>query len=225
LRRFHRTRGWNVSSSSLAWDTEILTPTFLEYWAVRYTLPSPHVHWTGVRLARWQGACQDSRVVVCGLAGALTSDLAPGTVLIPHRVSLADGKEMACDPTLVDAFITAARTLHVPLDTRPLLTSQSLIVGNDRLSWEQRGFIAADMETGLLRGQNLRVATIRVVLDTPAYDLSLNWLHPLGALAQPRLWGQMFWLSWVAPRNALLAAQVLKIGLGAEPACVSPKFR
>lgn len=193
---------------------EILAPTFLEYWAVRRTFPHAHASWTGVGLARWKGISQGSVVVVCGLAGALASGLSPGTVLIPERVGLADGRNMHCDPVLVQALVTAARTLHLRLDTGPLLTAQSLIVGSDRLHWSQQGFVAVDMETGLLAGRDLRVAAIRVVLDCPEHDISLDWLRPMGALLQPLFWRELFWLSRVAPQYALRAAQVLKVGLG-----------
>ena len=197
---------------------EILAPTFLEYWAVRRTfrtLPHARTSRAGVRLARWKGARQGSIVVVCGLAGALVPGLRPGTVLIPDRVGLADGRIMYCDPAIVQALVTAARTLQFRPDTGPLLTAQSLIAGGDRHDWSQRGFVAADMETGLLAGQNLRVATIRVVLDSPEHGISPDWLRPTRALLQPQLWRELFWLSRVAPRYALRAAYVLKVGLGA----------
>jgi hypothetical protein len=77
--------------------------------------------------------------------------------------------------------------------------------------------VAADMETGLLAGRNLRVATIRVVLDSPEHGISSDWLRPTRALLQPPLWRELFWLSRVAPLYALRAAHVLKIGLGTGP--------
>ncbi len=196
---------------------EILAPTFLEYRAVRCTLPHAHASWAGVRLARWKGVCQGSIVIVCGLAGALAPGLLPGTVLIPEQVGLADGRIMRCDPALVQSLVTAAHTLHFRPDTRPMLTAHSLIVGDARRDWFQRGFVAADMETGLLAGRNLRVATIRVVLDSPEHTISADWLRPTRALLQPSLWRELFWLSRAAPRYALRAAQVLKVGPGAEP--------
>ena len=195
-------------------SVEILAPTFLEYWAVRRTIPHAHASWAGVRLARWKGARQGSVVVVCGLAGALAPGLHPGTVLIPDWVGLADGRIVHCDPILVQALLKAARALHFQPDTGPLLTAQSLIVGGDRHDWSERGFVAADMETGLLAGRNLRVATIRVVLDSPEHGISQDWLRPTSALLQPSLWKELFWLSRVAPQYALRAAHVLKVGLG-----------
>ena len=204
-------------------SVEILAPTFLEYWAVRRTLPHAPASWAGVRLARWKGVCQGSIVVVCGLAGALAPGLPPGTVLIPDRVGLADGSIMHCDPTLVQALVTAARTLHFRPDTGPLLTAQSLVVGRERHDWSQQGFVAADMETGLLAERNQRVATVRVVLDNPEHGISPNWLRPTKALLQPQLWWELFWLSRTAPRYALRAAQVLKVGLDSGPGSMFPE--
>jgi hypothetical protein len=199
---------------------EILAPTILEYWAVRRIIPHAHAKWAGVRLARWQGVRQGATVVVCGLAGALASGLPSGTVLIPDRVGLPDGSSMHCDPVLVQALVTAAHTLHFRPDTGPLLTAPSLVVEDSRQNWFQRGFVAADMETGLLIGQNLRVATIRVVLDSPDRGISPDWLKPARAMLRPQLWPELFWLGRAAPQYALRAAQVLKVGLGMVPDCL-----
>lgn len=188
---------------------EILAPTFLEYWAVRCILPHARVSQAGVRLTRWKGANQGDIVIVCGLAGALAPGLRPGTVLIPERVGLPDGRMMHCDPMLVQSLVIAAHTLHFQPDMGPLLTAPSLIVGDERHGWLQRGFVAADMETGLLARRNLRVATVRVVLDSPEHGISSDWLRPTKALLQPSLWRELFWLSYMAPYYALRAAHVL----------------
>jgi hypothetical protein len=192
---------------------QILAPTLLEYRAVRRTLADADVRWAGVSLARWKRARDGSIVVVCGLAGALTPGLLPGTVLIPELVGLPDGRTVYCDVELVHALVAAARTLGFEPDTGPLLTAPSLVVGAARQEWAERGFVAADMETGLLAERHLRVATIRVVLDSPDHGISRQWLRPAGALLRPRLWGELFWLCRAAPPYALRAARVLKAGL------------
>ena len=192
---------------------QVLAPTLLEYWAARRTLRGADVRWAGVRLARWKGARDGSIVVVCGLAGALTRSLRPGTVLVPERVGLPDGRTMRCGPELVHVLVTAARTLGFQPDTEPLLTAPSMVAGPARQEWAHRGFVAVDMETGLLAGRSLRVATIRVVLDSPDHGISRQWLSPAGAWLRPRLWSELFWLCRVAPPYALRAARVLKAGL------------
>lgn len=212
--RHHLTDNQNAASLQAIHNVEILAPTLLEYWAVRWMLPQARVSLAGVRLARWRGAHRRSTVVVCGLAGALAPDLLPGTVLVPRWVGLADGSIMHCDTAMRQALEVAAHRLHFRLHTGPLLTAQSLIVGNDRHRWYQQGFVAADMETGLLAARNLRVAAVRVVLDNPEHGLSPEWLQPTRALLQPQLWRELLWLSHEAPRYALRAGQVLKVGLG-----------
>ena len=192
---------------------QILAPTLLEYWAVRRTLPTGATNWAGVGLAHWPGARDGSIVVVCGLAGALTRGLRPGTVLVPEWVGLPDGRTMDCDSELVQALVAAARTLGFEPDAGPLLTAPSMVVGPARQEWAARGFVAVDMETGLLAGRNLRVATIRVALDSPDHRIARQWLRPAGALLRPRLWRELFWLCRVAPPYALRAARVLKVGL------------
>jgi hypothetical protein len=196
---------------------QILAPTLLEYWAARRTLPGADVRWAGVRLAHWKGARAGSIVVICGLAGALVPGLRPGTVLVPGSVSLPDGTMVHCDAQLVRALETAACTLGFQPDTRPLLTAPSLVVDSARQEWADRGFVAADMETGLLAERNLRVATIRVVLDSPEHRISREWLSPVSAVLRPRLWGELFWLCRVVPPYALRAARVLKAGLEQVP--------
>ena len=191
----------------------ILAPTWLEYRAARRMLPEAGVTRAGVRLARWHGAREGSSVVVCGLAGALTPGLRPGTILIPEQVGLPDGQVMRCDPALVHALTAAARALGFQADTGPLLTARSLVVGAARDDWARRGFVAADMETGLLTARNLRVATVRVVLDSPEQGISQEWLRPAEAMLRPKLWGELFWLCRVAYPYALRAATVLKGGL------------
>jgi len=213
LRHYH-TDHQNAASLQAIHNVEILAPTLLEYWAVRWTLPHARVNLAGVQLARWRGARRRSIMVVCGLAGALAPDLLPGTVLVPRWVGLADGSIMHCDTTMRQALEAAARRLHFRLHTGPLLTAQSLVVGDDRYRWYHQGFVAADMETGLLAARNLRVATIRVVLDNPEHGISPDWLQPTRALLQPQLWRELLWLSHEAPRYALRAGQVLKVGLG-----------
>ena len=191
----------------------ILAPTLLEYWAVRRTLPTAAARWAGVGLARWQPAREGSIVVVCGLAGALVPGLRPGTVLVPGSVGLPDGTMVHCDAELVRALVAAARTLGFRPVTGPLLTAPAFVAGAARQQWAGRGFVAADMETGLLAERNLRVATIRVVLDSPERGISREWLSPASAVLRPEIWGELFWLCRVAPPYALRAATVLKVGL------------
>lgn len=191
-------------------DTQVLTPTFLERWAVRRRLPRPHPVWTGVRLARWRGAREGAVVVVCGLAGALTPSLLPGCVLVPEWVGRPDGTILRCDAELTRALIEGAAALGYQPETGPLLTAPTLVTGAEREAWARRGYVAADMETGLLAGQGLRVATIRVILDGVRDPISAQWLTPLRALPRLSMWQELWWLFRAAPAYSLRAAEVLE---------------
>jgi hypothetical protein len=124
---------------------------------------------------------------------------------------------MRCDVALVQELVADARTLSFQPDSGPLLTAPSMVVGAARQKWAEHGFVAVDMETGLLAERNLRVATIRVVLDSPEHRISREWLSPVSAVLRPRLWGELFWLCRVVPPYALRAARVLKAGLEQVP--------
>jgi hypothetical protein len=63
------------------------------------------------------------------------------------------------------------------------------------------------METGFVKAR--RVASVRVVLDTPERELSDAWLKPWSVLIRPDAWGQALWVAREAPRCARLAAAVL----------------
>lgn len=191
----------------------VLTPTLLEYWAAR-GIRTLRPTWAGIGLTRWQGAAEGSVVVVCGLAGALVPGIHPGTVLLSEKVGLADGTALACDPELTAAFREVARERGYRIETRPMLTSGSLVVGRAREQWAQHGYVAADMETGLLAGRGLRIAAVRVVLDTPTRPLSPAWvLRPHLAMLQPANWAELSWLCQVALPYSQRAAGIARAGL------------
>jgi hypothetical protein len=188
----------------------VLAPTLLEYCAARCTMPTATLSWSGVGLARWKGVSPGTAVVVCGLAGALAPDMAPGTVLVPERIGMSDGEVLQCDVAITEALVRGARARGLKTDARPLLTARTLVSGSARRDWAGHGYAATDMETGLLAGRGLRVATVRVVLDGPGHEISPNWLRPMSAMRQPRLWSEMLWLCRYAPYFALRAARVLR---------------
>lgn len=193
---------------------QILAATSLEAWAVRLRLPGVPVVRTGVALRRRPRA-DGAVAVMCGLAGALAPDLPPGTVVVPEVVGLADGRRLPCHAGWVAALTSAAQQLGLRTETDPLLTAATLVTGNARAYWAGQGYVAADMETGLLAGNGWQVATVRVILDTPARSIAEEWERPMRAVLQPRLWGELIWLAHSAPRYSLRAARVVGLALTA----------
>lgn len=192
---------------------EILAPTGLEYWAVRAVRPRARVRKVGVGLSGWDVGARGTGAIVCGLAGGLLPALPPGTVLIPELIGTAEGAVIRCDGELRQALWQGARAIGFDPEGGPLLTAGTLVTGVARQEWAARGFVAADMETGLLAGRTDRLATVRVVLDSPERSLSERWLAPGRAISQPSLWPELLWLAWAAPRYAVRAARVAAAGV------------
>ena len=52
----------------------------------------------------------------------------------------------------------------------------------------------------LLAAMVPRVAAVRVILDTPAHEISPAWVNPRRAAADPRNWREAAWLARWVPR-------------------------
>jgi len=191
----------------------ILAPTLLEYVAAKCVLPGADVIWSGIGLARLRHWDRTRLYLICGLAGGLTSDVRPGTLLIPERVGLADGRLFDCDGDAVAALHAALSLTHAPVDARPMLTADGMVVGRARSAWAGRGFVGVDMETGKLARAGARVATVRVVLDSVGQEISAEWRQPLLTLRRSSSWKELSWLARAAPRYAWAAARALKPGM------------
>ncbi len=188
----------------------IVAATSLEARAVRRHAPSAAVVESGVGLARLTGALAGA-AISCGLAGGLRDDLPTGTIIIPSAVATRDGTAIECDPAWTARLRAGARNLGYAFIDAALLTSDVLVVGEERALWASRGFAAVDMETGRIRADG--IAAVRVVLDTPQRELSRDWLNPARAMMRPKNWGQMLWLAREGPRCADLAARVIAAAL------------
>ncbi|MGH7902516.1 MAG: hypothetical protein ACREPA_00120 [Candidatus Dormibacteraceae bacterium] len=148
-------------------------------------------------------------VIVCGVGGALSADLEPGTVFVPDRLALSSGGSVELDPGLGAELRGAVARLGIDAAAGGLLTATRMVTGAERREWARRGFHLVDMETGLVAASGRRLAGIRVVLDTPRHELSPRWGRPGRAALDPRLWGQMVWLARFAPAYADRAARVV----------------
>lgn len=184
----------------------MVAATRLEAWAARRRLPRDRVFRVGVALSG--AAPPKGALLVCGLAGALDPALGPGTVAVPEEVGLPSGWSAPCDPGLRQALLAAAADLGLEPVGGRLLTAPRVVTGPERARWHALGFDLVDMETGLLLRDRAAVATVRVVLDAPGFEISACWGQPKGALLDPRAWPQLGRLARRAPVGALLAAQV-----------------
>jgi hypothetical protein len=202
-----------MSSQALAGVT-FIAATGIECAALRRRLGGARIVETGIGLSRVRSGF-GSAVVSCGVAGGLRDDLPTGTVLIPRTVRCPDGAEILCDQEFVEIFSQSCFRLGIEPVGDPLLTADEIVYGAARARWAARGFAGVDMETGLLEAR--RVAAVRVVLDTPRYEISADWQSPLLAILKPWNWSQALWLARETPRAAAIAARVVAgaQGLGA----------
>lgn len=202
--------GIGQMATSIETSLTIIAATGFEVSAIRRAAKGIRVVHSGVGLARVSDQSYDT-VVSCGLAGGLRDDLPTGSIVIPREVATESGETIVCDARLSAALVAAALQLgHTPSQER-LLTSATLITGPARAAWAQRGFVAADMETGFVHAR--RIAALRVVLDTPRQELSEAWLKPATVIGRPQVWPQALWLWREAPRCARLASEVLALAL------------
>jgi hypothetical protein len=94
-----------------------------------------------------------------------------------------------------------------------LVTLPQLATGGERQRWAEQGFVAADMETGLILADSPHLATVRVVVDAPGDEISPPWTTPERSLLRPRLWPEAARLALAAPRHALRAAAIAAAAL------------
>ncbi len=199
-------------------DVLVLAPMGLEWRAVRRALadagdPAPLVR-CGISLRRWEPPPPPlPALITCGLAGGLRPDLRPGTVVVADSVAFEDGEPVVCDPGLVAALVAGARACGREPVVGPVLTARRLVVGGARRVWAERGFVAAEMETALLASSGAPLASIRVIIDAPAAEVSERWNSPGRAALDPRRWREAMWLAARAPRYSRLAARCLAEGL------------
>jgi len=213
-----RARARTAETDSHHRDVLVLAPMGLEWRAVRRALadaadPAPLVR-CGISLRRWEPPPPPlPALITCGLAGGLRPELRPGTVVVADSVAFEDGEPVDCDPGWVSALVAGARACgHEPV-VGPVLTAGRLVVGEARRTWAQRGFVAAEMETALLASSGAPLASLRVIIDAPAAEVSGRWTSPGRAALDPRRWPEAFWLAGRAPRYSRLAARCLVAGL------------
>jgi len=196
-----------------AGEVTAVTATRLEAWAVRRRARGARLQRVGVAMRDRSWRITTPVAISVGLAGGLSRDVAPGTVVIASEIALGDGAPAGCDAWWLDAMTDAAQRLAVPVIRAPLVTLPVLAVGPAREPWAGRGFAAVDMESAMLIGRAPRIGAVRVVLDSPERELSASWLSPWRAALRPRCWVEFLWLANHAPVFALRAAAVFGLAL------------
>ena len=187
----------------------MVTALRLEERAIRRAVPRLRVVRVGVGLNSTEPIEATGVVLSVGLGGALTEELAPGTVVVPDHVANEAGERWTTDPAWSDALRATSQRLGFPTAAGALVSTAEVVTGAGRTALAQQGYAAVDMESAAIAAQVTRLAVLRVVLDTPSHEISPRWSRPALAAIDPRLWPQAFWLARNSPRFAARAAAVL----------------
>jgi Phosphorylase superfamily len=178
--------------------------------AAHRAAPSLPVRRVGIALAEWLEHPVEVGISA-GLAGGLRDDLPPGTVVVADRVATPLEPAVPCDPEWTGWLRAAADRLGLHCVSGPMITTPALVTDTERGRWAAEGYLAADMESGLLIRRVPRLAVARVILDTPKHEVSPKWATPWKAALDPRLVRETVWLARYAGafarRAALVAAE------------------
>lgn len=179
-----------------------------------------------------------SAVLSWGIAGGLEPQLAPGTVVVPRYVALADGSRLAVEPRWQSALAARLRP-RFALREGDLLSVDHVLESpraKARAALDT-GSVAADMESAAIARAAFEAgvpfAAVRVVADSLIDTLPPNvaeWIDPdgrqritpvFGAMLRPASWPMLAVLAAryrVARRIlAALAAQLAPAGFDSVP--------
>jgi len=155
------------------------------------------------------GAPEHPSALLAGVCGGLDPRLEPGDIVLASELRTGE-RTIACpDPTVL-AGVLRRGGLRVHIG--PIASSTGLVFGSRRRELARSGALAVDMESAWLAGDcTAPLTTLRVVLDTPRYEIhrparaAIAWRRAFRALreASALLEG---WAAALAPREVLLAA-------------------
>ncbi|HVV13363.1 4-hydroxy-3-methylbut-2-enyl diphosphate reductase [Amycolatopsis sp.] len=148
----------------------VCAPMHLEAAALR--VPGVRVLHTGMgprRAAesarRFSGA---TPILVAGVAGAVTDQVAPGDVVVATEVDGPDGPvPLRSAPLLAGALRRLGLTVHLG----PIASSDTVVDGAERARFAERGALAVDMESAQFADVPAPMAVVRTIVDTPGSPL------------------------------------------------------
>ncbi len=162
----------------------VIAPLRIERAAVRRGLPEAVVLRSGMGAARARSSALAAArmpadaVAIAGFCGAVAGGLKPGDVVVASEVRGPDGVT-ACDARPVVAALAALEIERIRVG--PVASVDHVVHGAERQVLAGEGALAVDMESAWLApaAAGRPFAVLRVVLDTPAREIS----RPLAALS------------------------------------------
>ncbi len=193
----------------------VLAPLRFEARAIRAGAPWSRIETIGMGPRRARAAAhltqhpEQRSALIAGVCGALDPTLEPGDVVLASELRTAETTLSCPDPTIL-AGVLRRGGLRVHIG--PIVSSSGLVFGARRRELAQSGPLAVDMESAWLAGDALGtpLTTLRVVLDTPRYEIhrparaaiaarrAFRALREASALLED-------WAAALGPREVLLA--------------------
>jgi 4-hydroxy-3-methylbut-2-enyl diphosphate reductase len=193
----------------------LAVPMRFEARALRRGAPAAQIVRTGMGRRRARAAAgrlghvPGNVVAVTGFAGALSSDIEPGDVVVATEVRGAD-EPVECAATELVASMLRRAGLRV--HTGPIVSVPRVVLGTERERLAATGALAVDMESAwLARGCSGRPwAVVRTVVDTPDRGLHRPVATAAGALRAYRALARVGevlarWSDATGSRKVLLA--------------------
>jgi len=193
----------------------LLAPLGIEARALRRGAPGASVVRTGIgprrsrRAAARAAHLPGNAVAVCGFAGALQPELAPGDIVVATEVRGA-GEPVRCDAAGLVASMLRRAGFRV--HAGPLASAPRIVTGAERARLAATGALAVDMESAWiapgLAGRPW--AVVRAIVDTPKRELRRPLATVTGSLRAFRALGRAAavlseWSAAAQPRQIVLA--------------------
>jgi 4-hydroxy-3-methylbut-2-enyl diphosphate reductase len=175
MRRSHRARPRSPHTGSGA-DLLVLAPMAIEARAIRAGAPWSRVEKIGMGPRRARAAARlthqpcGGTALIAGVCGALDPRLQPGDVVLASELR-TDTKTLPCPDPAILAGVLRRGGLRVHIG--PIVSSSGLVFGERRRELAAEGALAVDMESAWLADHAgaQPLTTLRVVLDTPHYEI------------------------------------------------------
>jgi len=192
----------------------VLAPMRVEARAIRAGAPWSRIEKIGVgprrarAAARLTGDPRQMPALLAGICGGLDPQLEPGDVVLASELRTPEQTLSCPDPTILAGVLRrAGMRVHIG----PIASSTGPVFGSRRRELSQSGALAVDMESAWLAVERAApLATLRVVLDTPRYEIhrparaAVAWRRAFRALREASALLED-WAAALGPREILLA--------------------
>jgi 4-hydroxy-3-methylbut-2-enyl diphosphate reductase len=188
----------------------LCTPMRIEQAALRPARRGMRVVRTGMglrRAAATAATLPDGPLVIAGIGGGLAPQVRPGDVVVADEVrGPGTSVQVPSAPLLVGALRRLGLTVH----RGPIVSTERVVTGRDRLELSRSGALAVDMESSQLARPGIPLAVVRSIVDTADHPLLRPGTLGRGVASLRGLRATVpvleQWAAATGPREVLLAS-------------------